>query len=129
MGAYFAAETISVLSDYVCYYHIRRDDLSNAGLRRPDPKGYYGNLREVIGIIEANTEPGPFRDRLLDRFARTELTGRLRDRAFLNLPSDYREAQFAEIVSVAEDHIPPDGRRAPRARSPRPDGPPPASSA
>jgi glycosyltransferase involved in cell wall biosynthesis len=107
VGAYFAATSISVLSDYVCYYHIRRDDLANAGLRRPDPKGYYGNLREVIGIVEANTEPGPFRDRLLDRFARTELTGRLRDRAFLELPADYREALFAEIVSVAEDHIPP----------------------
>ena len=107
VGAYFAARTISVLSDYVCYYHIRRDDHSNAGLRRPDPKGYYANLREVIGIIEANTERGPLRDRLLVRFARTELTGRLRDRAFLDLPSDYREALFAEILAVAEDHVPP----------------------
>ncbi len=118
VGAYFAADSISVLSDYVCYYHIRREDRSNAGLRRLDPRGYYGNLREVIGIIETNTEPGPFRDRLLERFARSELLGRLRERAFLDHPADYREDLFAEIRSVVEDHIPPtvDARLAPDHR-------------
>jgi glycosyltransferase involved in cell wall biosynthesis len=107
VGAYFAAGSISVLSDYVCYYHIRRDDHSNAGLRRLEPKGYYGNLREVIGIVEANTEPGPFRDRLLERFARAELLGRLRERTFLDHPADYRDDLYATVRSVIEDHIPP----------------------
>ena len=107
VGAYFAAGSISVLSDYVCYYHIRRDDHSNAGLRRLEPKGYYGNLREVIGIVEANTEPGPFRDRLLERFARAELLGRLRERTFLDHPADYRDDLYAAVRSVIEDHIPP----------------------
>ncbi len=107
VSAYFAAESISVLADYVCYYHIRRDDGSNAGLRRLDPKGYYGNLREVLGIIEAKTEPGPFRDRLLERAARGELLGRLRERAFVEqLPSDYRQELFDEIRSVVADHVP-----------------------
>ena len=107
VGAYFAAGTISVLSDYVCYYHIRREDLSNAGLRRIEPVGYYANLREVIGIVEANTEAGPLRDRLLERFARIELAGRFNDRTFLAHPTDYRESIYAEILSVVEDHIPP----------------------
>jgi glycosyltransferase involved in cell wall biosynthesis len=116
--AYFAATSISVLSDYVCYYHIRRDDHSNAGLRRLDPAGYYGNLREVLGIVEANTEPGPFRDRLLERFARAELLGRLRDRGFVEHADDYRRQLFDTIRGVVQDHIPPsvDLRLAPAHR-------------
>jgi glycosyltransferase involved in cell wall biosynthesis len=118
VGAYFAAESISVLSDYVCYYHITRKDHSNAGLRRLEPKGYYGNLREVLGIIEANTEPGPFRDQLLERFARSFLLGRLGERPFLDHPADYREELFTEIRAIIEDHIPPsvDLRLAPNHR-------------
>ena len=103
----WSADTISVLSDYVCYYHIRREDHANAGLRRIDPVGYYANLREVIGIVEANTEAGPLRDRLLERFARIELAGRFNERTFLAHPTDYRESIYAEILSVVEDHIPP----------------------
>ena len=107
VGAYFAAATISVLSDYVCYYHIRREDHSNAGLRRIEPAGYYANLREVIGIIEDHTEAGPLRDRLLERFARIELAGRFNERTFLAHAADYRASIYAEILSVVEDHIPP----------------------
>ena len=104
--SYFLADNISVLSRYVCYYHIRRDDQSNAGLRRFDPVGYYQNLREGIGIIEEHTETGPFRDRLLSRFARAELLGRLRDRTFINHPADYRADLFREIKAVIEERIP-----------------------
>ena len=103
--AYFIADVISIYADYVCYYHYRRDDLSNAGLRRLDPAGYYGNLREVIGIVEAHTEPGPFRDRLLARFTRAEMLGRLRGKGFLEQPDHYREALFTEIRGVVLDHI------------------------
>jgi glycosyltransferase involved in cell wall biosynthesis len=106
LRAFFAATTISVLSNYVCYYHIRRQDSSNAGYIRLEPKGYYRDLREVLGIVEANTEPGPFRDRLLERFARGELLGRVRDRPFVEYPDDYRRELFDEIRSVAEEHIP-----------------------
>jgi poly(ribitol-phosphate) beta-N-acetylglucosaminyltransferase len=103
--AYFLADVVSIYADYVCYYHYRRGDLSNAGLRRLDPAGYYGNLREVIGIVEAHTEPGPFRDRLLERFTRAELLGRLRGKGFLEQPEEYREALFGEIRGVILDHI------------------------
>ncbi|MFL5679030.1 MAG: glycosyltransferase family 2 protein [Chloroflexota bacterium] len=103
--AYFIADVVSVYADYVCYYHYRRGDLSNAGLRRLDPPGYYGNLREVIGIVEAHTEPGPFRDRLLERFTRAEMLGRLRGKGFLEQPDEYREALFTEIRGVIRDHI------------------------
>ena len=117
--AYFLARVISVLSDYPCYYHYRRQDGSNAGLQRVDPVGYYGNLREVLGIVEAHTEPGPFRDSLLQRFARTELLGRLTGRTFVSLPEDYRDVLFTQICSVIEDHIPEsvDARLAPNYRT------------
>jgi hypothetical protein len=104
--SYFLASSISVLADYVCYYHIRRGDLANAGLRRLDPAGYYGNLREVLAIVEEHTEPGPFRDRLLHRFARAELLERLRGKGFLEQPDDYRDDLFRTIRGVIADHIP-----------------------
>lgn len=106
LRAFFAATTISILSNYVCYYHIRRQDGSNAGYFRLEPKGYFRDLREVLRIVEANSEPGPFRDRLLHRFARGELLGRVRGRPFVEYRDDYRQELFDEIRSVVEEHIP-----------------------
>lgn len=60
--AYLRADNVSVLSDYVCYYHVRRDDAANAGFRRFDPVGYFKNLREALDVVERYTEPGPLRD-------------------------------------------------------------------
>ncbi len=57
--AYFAAKSITVLAGYVCYFHTQREDLGNAARHTIDPVGYFANLREVIDVIEANTEPGP----------------------------------------------------------------------
>jgi len=105
--AYFLAQSISILADYICYYHFARPDRSNAAHGRFDPSYYYGYVREVIGIVEEHTEPGPFRDSLLQRFARVELLGRLQGRGFLEHPADYREALFAEIKAVVEERIPP----------------------
>ena len=55
-------QSICVLADYVCYFHTQRGDLGNAGRHRLDPVGYFGNLREALDVVEANTEPGPFRN-------------------------------------------------------------------
>ena len=88
--AYLRAENVSVVSDYVCYYHIRRDDGSNAGFERFDPVGYFKNLREALDVVERYTEPGPVRDRLFRRWLRVEMVERLRARRLLNLPDDYR---------------------------------------
>jgi poly(ribitol-phosphate) beta-N-acetylglucosaminyltransferase len=104
--AYFLAANVSVLSRYICYYHVRRDDRSNAGLQRFDPVGYYRNLRESADIIQAHTEPGPARDRLLRRFVVAELLGRLTDRRLLDQPEDYRSELFREIRAFTEERIP-----------------------
>ncbi|WP_309063875.1 glycosyltransferase family 2 protein [Streptomyces sp.] len=105
--AYLRADNVSVLSDYVCYYHIRRDDASNAGFQRFDPVGYFKNLREALDVVERYTEPGPVRDRLFRRWLRVEMVERLRARRLLALPDDYRRELFAEIHKVVVERFGP----------------------
>ncbi|KOV36350.1 glycosyltransferase family 2 protein [Streptomyces heliomycini] len=105
--AYLRADNVSVLSDYVCYYHIGRDDASNAGFQRFDPVGYFGNLREALDVVERYTEPGAVRDRLFRRWLRVEMVERLRARRLLGLPDDYRRALFAEIHKVVVERFGP----------------------
>ncbi|GAA2756693.1 glycosyltransferase family 2 protein [Actinopolymorpha rutila] len=101
-AAFFAAETISVLSDYVCYYHVRREDSSNAGFQRLDPHSYFANLNEALDIVEANTEPGRLRDGLYRRWLRVEMVERLRGNRLLVAPPDYRQELFDEIANTCE---------------------------
>ncbi|MFI1422364.1 glycosyltransferase family 2 protein [Streptomyces sp. NPDC020731] len=105
--AYLRADNVSVLSDYVCYYHIRRDDASNAGFQRFDPVGYFGNLREALDVVERYTEPGAVRDRLFRRWLRVEMVERLRARRLLGLPDDYRRELFTEIHKVVVERFGP----------------------
>ncbi|MFJ6551010.1 glycosyltransferase family 2 protein [Streptomyces luteogriseus] len=105
--AYLRAENVSVLGDYVCYYHIRRDDGSNAGFERFDPVGYFTNLREALDVVERYTEPGPVRDRLFRRWLRVEMVERLRARRLLNLPDDYRRELFGAIHEVVVERFGP----------------------
>jgi glycosyltransferase involved in cell wall biosynthesis len=105
MQAYFKATVISVLSDYPCYYWVRREDRSNASYKRFDPVGYFDNLREVLDIVDANTVPGPGRDKLLAHWYRLKLLGRMGGRKLLNMPEDYREEMFAEIRRLAVERF------------------------
>ncbi|MER5428175.1 glycosyltransferase family 2 protein [Streptomyces sp. NPDC002588] len=105
--AYLRADNVSVLSDYVCYYHVRRRDSSNAGFQRLDPVGYFKNLREALDVVERYTEPGPLRDRLFRRWLRVEMVERLRGRRFLTQPEDYRRQLFDEIHGVVVERFGP----------------------
>ncbi|MGN9762285.1 glycosyltransferase family 2 protein [Streptomyces sp. SD31] len=105
--AYLRASNVSVLSDYVCYYHVRRDDASNAGFQRFDPGGYFKNLREALDVVERHTEPGPLRDRLFRRWLRVEMVERMRGRRFLAMPADYRRELFDEIHQVVVERFGP----------------------
>ncbi|WP_367319065.1 glycosyltransferase family 2 protein [Streptomyces sp. HUAS ZL42] len=105
--AYLRADNVSVLSDYVCYYHVRRDDDANAGFQRFDPAGYFKNLREALDVVERFTEPGPLRDKLYRRWLRVEMVERLRGRRFLTLPEDYRKQLFGEIHGVVTERFGP----------------------
>ncbi|MEU5366808.1 glycosyltransferase family 2 protein [Streptomyces sp. NPDC005925] len=105
--AYLRAANVSVLSDYVCYYHLKREDGSNAGFERFDPVGYFKNLREALDVVERYTEPGAVRDRLFRRWLRVEMVERLRARRFLKLPDDYRRELFREIHQVVVERFGP----------------------
>ncbi|MGX1365492.1 glycosyltransferase involved in cell wall biosynthesis [Streptomyces canus] len=105
--AYLRADNVSVLSDYVCYYHLKRDDASNAGFQRFDPVGYFANLREALDVVEKYTEPGPTRDRLFRRWLRNEMVERMRGKRLLAAPEDYRKELFAEIRGVVVERFGP----------------------
>ncbi|MEV2212580.1 glycosyltransferase [Streptomyces sp. NPDC050997] len=105
--AYLRAKSVAVLGDYLCYYHIARDDGSNAGFQRFDPVGYFGNLREALDVVERLTEPGPLRDSLYSRWLRVEMVERLRGNRLLNLPEDYAEELYREIRGVVTERFGP----------------------
>ncbi|MEU9338803.1 glycosyltransferase family 2 protein [Streptomyces sp. NPDC048290] len=105
--AFLRAANVSVLSDYVCYYHVRRDDSSNAGFQRFDPAGYFGNLREALDVVERYTEPGAVRDRLFRRWLRNEMVERLRGQRFLSAPEDFRRDLFEQIHRVVVERFGP----------------------
>ncbi|WP_460519989.1 glycosyltransferase family 2 protein, partial [Flindersiella endophytica] len=107
IGAFFAAKRISVLSDYVCYYHIRREDASNAGFQSIDPKGYFANLSEALDIVRDNTEPGALRDKLYRRWLRVEMVERLRGSRLLRMEPAERWPLFDEIRRVMEEYFGP----------------------
>ncbi|MGW2517011.1 glycosyltransferase family 2 protein [Streptomyces sp. NPDC001617] len=105
--AYLRAANVSVIGDYVCYYHIRRDDEANAGIQQFDPVGYFKNLREALDVVEEYTEPGPVRDSLHRRWLRVEMVERLRGKRFLKMPEDYRRKLFEEIHHIAGERFGP----------------------
>lgn len=105
--AFLRADNVSVLSDYVCYYHVRRDDAANAGFQRFDPVGYFKNLREALDVVERYTEPGPVRDRLFRRWLRVEMVERMRGKRLLAMPADYRKELFREMHSVVVERFGP----------------------
>ena len=105
--AYFAASVVSVLGDHVCYLYQERADGGNAGSVTIDPAAYYADLRSVLEIVVANTEPGEVRTRLLRRFYRVEMLGRLSEPSFHQLAPEFRDGIYRAIRSIASDLIDP----------------------
>jgi poly(ribitol-phosphate) beta-N-acetylglucosaminyltransferase len=94
---YLLADVISIYADYSCYYHIRRSDSANAGLRNPNWTGYFDNLAEALDVVVAHTEPGEERDRIFRRWLQVEMVQRLIRRRRTKLS----ESESAEIFSNA----------------------------
>src|SRR5699024_8982840 len=103
--AYLLADGISILGDYACYHHIRRDDAANAGFGKFKPADYYANLREAIDAVEALTEPGPRRNVFLRRWYRTEMLKRVGGSAFAGFSEQYRRDVYAEVHRLAEERF------------------------
>jgi glycosyltransferase involved in cell wall biosynthesis len=96
MRAYFQARTISVLADEPCYAWVKHP--GSASSSRIDPETYFPHLETVLDLIEAHTEPGPLRDRLLRHWFRGKILKRLSGRRMLKYPDDYR-SQFLDVVT------------------------------
>ncbi len=60
IDAYLKARVISVLASYTCYYWQPRSDRTNAGAQ-----SIGRDFTDTLDAIERETEPGPFRDKLL----------------------------------------------------------------
>jgi glycosyltransferase involved in cell wall biosynthesis len=118
---YLAADVVSIVGDYPCYFYMGRDDGKNAGSVPIDPAGYYTNLREILDVIIAKVEPGEFRDGLLRRFYRNELLSRLKQPASQAWEESYRKELFAEVRQTAlakfTDAVPDGMDAVPRIRS------------
>lgn len=104
--AYFAAKSASIVADYVCYRYLRRPDGGNAGSKRIDPRGYYGNLREVLDAVDAGTEPGEQRNHFYRRFLRTEMLGRLGGPRLAEAPPDYLTSLHHEVRTLLDERFP-----------------------
>ena len=99
--AFLHTDRISVLGDYPCYYWMVRDDKTNASISRFDPAAYYGNVREVLDIVERHTEPGEFRQRLLSHWYRGKILKRVGAGNFLRHDPQYRHELYTEIRKIA----------------------------
>ncbi len=95
--SYLLAKVVSIYADYTCYFHIRRVDAANAGLRKVDWRGYFDNLADAIDVVVAHTEPGPERDRIFRRWLQVEMVQRLTRRRRASLADD----ETAEIFNNA----------------------------
>jgi hypothetical protein len=109
VAAYLRASRIAVLADYPCYHHIRRGDDANAGYGQIDPVSYFGYLREVLDVIERDSEPGEVRETVLTRPFIGEMLGRVsRQRAFGGQDEDHQEALFIEVRKLMLERFPAD---------------------
>jgi poly(ribitol-phosphate) beta-N-acetylglucosaminyltransferase len=101
VSSYLLAKVVSIYADYTCYFHIRRVDAANAGLRKTDWRGYFDNLAEAIDVVVAYTEPGEERDRILQRWLQVEMVQRLTRRRRTNLADEETAAIFDNAHRIA----------------------------
>jgi poly(ribitol-phosphate) beta-N-acetylglucosaminyltransferase len=101
MKAYFAADVISILADYPCYYWTRRTDKPSASASLIEPEHYYHYLGVVLDIVEENVEPGPDRDALLQHWYRGKVLKRLAGRNLLRYTDEYR----TELLDVVRPFV------------------------
>ena len=99
--SYLLAKVVSIYADYTCYFHIRRVDAANAGLRKPDWRGYFDNLADAIDVVVAYTEPGEERDRIMRRWLQVEMVQRLTRRRRASLADEEAAAIFDNAHRIA----------------------------
>jgi hypothetical protein len=104
--AYFATDKVAILSDYPCYFYLRRDDGGNAGKGTWEPADYYGYVREVLDVVAANTDAGEWRDAIHERFLNAMLQ-KVRAAATLRDGDKRLRAMMTEVSAVTGAYFSP----------------------
>jgi glycosyltransferase involved in cell wall biosynthesis len=99
--AYFHAERISVLADRPIYHWVKRGSEVNASSERFDAEGYFENVRQVIDLVEANTEPGEWREKVKAHWYRGKMLQRVGGRGWLDRDAEYREQLYGAVRRLA----------------------------
>jgi poly(ribitol-phosphate) beta-N-acetylglucosaminyltransferase len=99
--AYFKAERISVLADRPVYHWVKRESKANASYVRFDAEGYFENVREVLDLVEANTEPGEWREKVKAHWYRGKMLQRVGGRGWLERDAEYREELYGAVRGLA----------------------------
>ncbi|WP_051662475.1 MULTISPECIES: glycosyltransferase family A protein [unclassified Microbacterium] len=100
MQAYFAASTISILASVPCYAWVKQP--GSASSARIEPETYFPHLETVLDIVEAHTEPGRLRDRLLRHWFRGKILKRIAGRRMVKYPDDYRDRLLDVVVPLTQ---------------------------
>jgi glycosyltransferase involved in cell wall biosynthesis len=98
MQAYFAASTISILASEPCYAWVKHP--GSASSARIEPETYFPHLETVLDIVEAHTEPGRLRDRLLRHWFRGKILKRIAGRRMVKYPDEYRDRLLDVVVPL-----------------------------
>ncbi|HET7180975.1 MAG TPA: glycosyltransferase [Candidatus Limnocylindrales bacterium] len=107
LAAYLATDRIAVLASYPCYYYMRRRDSRHIAAIEIDPPGYYDSVRQVLGILDAGTEPGPARDNLRRRWYRNEILSRLSEPTIHRYTPELRHRLFEAVRETERDVMSP----------------------
>ncbi len=96
---------VSVLSDYTCYHLDRRPDGGNISLEEFEPRDV---LPSTCGRRSRSPRawlPVTLLDRVLRRWYRVEMLGRLGGKRFLGYPEAYRRQMYDEIRRLAVERF------------------------
>jgi poly(ribitol-phosphate) beta-N-acetylglucosaminyltransferase len=101
LSAYLAGARISVLADRPCYHWVKREESTTASTGGFEAKPYYDNVREVLDLIEAGTEAGPWQDELLTNWYLGKMLKRVGGRSFLWRDEQWRQELFEAVRELA----------------------------
>ena len=103
--AYARARSISVAADRPWYFYNRRDDDGHLTSERVDPERHFRNLRTVLDLVDAETEPGAVRDRIVRRMLRVEVLNRVSEPVYPLLSDEDRARLFAGARDIVRERI------------------------
>jgi glycosyltransferase involved in cell wall biosynthesis len=104
--AYAHARSVAVVADTVCYFYRRR---RTGGLNHGDtqivPGRYFDELEALLDVIESDVAPEA-QPKILTRYYRAEVLGRLRGQAMASYSPEYREEMLRAVRRVATERFP-----------------------